>query len=55
MNVYFNGTFTGSNFLDANVAVDTLAVPLGRDKGIVAVRTLNKSMYSKKLIGSSVK
>ncbi|MFT5338087.1 MAG: hypothetical protein ACI9YL_002103 [Luteibaculaceae bacterium] len=54
-NNYFNGTFTGEGFVDANFAQDTLSVYLGKDKGITVNRVLNKKMYERKVLGSNLK
>ncbi len=37
-NVYFEGTYIGESFLNTNTTDDTLAVSMGRDKGIVITR-----------------
>lgn len=37
-NVYFEGTYIGESYLNTNTTDDTLAVSLGRDKGIVITR-----------------
>lgn len=37
-NVYFEGTYIGESYLSTNTTDDTLAVSMGRDKGIVITR-----------------
>jgi len=37
-NVYFEGTYIGESYLNTNTTDDTLAVSMGRDKGIVISR-----------------
>ena len=37
-NVYFEGTYIGESYLNTNTTDDTLAVSMGRDKGIVITR-----------------
>jgi len=37
-NVYFEGTYIGESYLNTNTTNDTLAVSMGRDKGIVITR-----------------
>jgi uncharacterized protein (TIGR02231 family) len=54
-NVYFEGTFVGETYLDAQNVKDTLAISLGRDKKIVVKRIKIQDLSSKKFIGSNVK
>ena len=37
-NVYFEGTYIGESYLNTNTTDDTLAVSMGRDKGIIITR-----------------
>jgi hypothetical protein len=53
--IYYQGTFTGKSYLDANTLGDTLNVSLGRDKSILVKREGNKKMFDKKIIGSNIK
>lgn len=55
INIYYQGTYTGESFIDANNASDTLSVSLGRDKGILVQRDGNKEKFDKKTIGSNIK
>ncbi len=55
INIYYQGTYTGESYIDANNASDTLSVSLGRDKGILVQREGNKEMFDKKIIGSNIK
>ncbi len=54
-NVYFEGTFVGETYLNANNLRDTLAISLGRDKKIITKRIKVQDMSSKKFIGTNVK
>ncbi len=53
-NIYFQGTFTGSSYIDAEVASDTLSISLGRDRSILVSREGNKKLFDKKVMGSNV-
>jgi hypothetical protein len=52
-NLFFEGTYLGQSFLDVLNAGDTLKLSLGKDKGVVAKRTLQKEFSSKKFLGSN--
>ncbi|TAE73781.1 MAG: mucoidy inhibitor MuiA family protein [Bacteroidetes bacterium] len=54
-NVYFEGTFVGETYLNANNLRDTLAISLGRDKRIITKRIKIQDVSSKKLIGTNIK
>ena len=54
-NVFFEGTFVGTSYIDPNSTKDTLAISLGRDKRIVVTREKLKDFTSKKLIGTNRK
>ncbi len=53
--IYYQGTFTGESFIDANFVSDTLSVSLGRDKNIIVKREGNKQMYDRRVVGSNIK
>lgn len=53
--IYYDGTFTGQTYIDANSTKDTLAISLSRDKQIVITRELNKDKQEKKIMGSSIR
>jgi len=53
--IYFQGTFTGESFIDANYIGDTLSVSLGRDKSIIVKREGNKKIIDKRIIGNNIK
>jgi hypothetical protein len=53
--IYYQGTFTGESFIDANNASDTLIISLGRDKNIIIQRLGNKETFDKRIIGSTIK
>jgi len=50
-NIYFEGTFVGESFLDANNTKDTLSLSLGRDKKVVVKREKITEFSSIKFIG----
>jgi uncharacterized protein (TIGR02231 family) len=50
-NIYFEGTFVGESFLDANNTKDTLSLSLGRDKKVVVKREEITEFSSRKFIG----
>ena len=52
-NVFFEGTFVGVSYLQLDVPSDTLAISLGRDKGVVVERVKRKSTNEKAVIGGS--
>jgi uncharacterized protein (TIGR02231 family) len=54
-NVFFEGTFVGTTYIDPNSTKDTLAISLGRDKRIVVTREKLKDFTSKKFIGTNRK
>ncbi len=53
--IYYQGTFTGESFIDANHSGDTLTISLGRDKNVIVAREGNKQMIDKRIVGSSIK
>ncbi|WP_045112904.1 DUF4139 domain-containing protein [Microscilla marina] len=54
-NIYFEGTFVGETYLNANNTKDTLAISLGRDKRIIIDRKQIKDFSSKRFFGSKIK
>lgn len=52
-NLFFEGTFLGQSYLDVLNSGDTLKLSLGRDKAVIAKRTLQKEFSSKKFLGSN--
>ncbi|MCS6821283.1 MAG: DUF4139 domain-containing protein [Microscillaceae bacterium] len=54
-NVYFENTFVGETFLNAQNLQDTLAVSLGRDKRIILKREKIKDFNTRKIIGNNIK
>lgn len=54
-NIFFEGTFVSTTFIDPNNIKDTLTVSLGRDKRVVVKREKLKDFSSKKAIGGSQK
>ncbi len=53
--IYFEGTFVGQSYIDANTPSDTLSLSLGRDKDFVISRTGNKQMNDKRYVGNNIK
>jgi len=54
-NIFFEGTFVSTTYIDPNNIKDTLTVSLGRDKRVVVKREKLKNFSSKKAIGGSQK
>lgn len=54
-NVYFEGTFVGSSYLETSTTNDTLDVSLGRDKGIVIKRKKVDELCKNQKIGGTHK
>lgn len=52
-NIFFEGTFVSTSFIDPNSIKDTLAISLGRDKRVVVKRDKLKDFSSRKTIGSN--
>ncbi|NBW36518.1 MAG: mucoidy inhibitor MuiA family protein [Cytophagia bacterium] len=52
-NIFFEGTFVSTSFIDPNSIKDTLAISLGRDKRVVVKREKLKDFSSRKTIGSN--
>lgn len=50
-NVFFEGTYVGKSFLRLDIPQDTLAISLGRDKGVVVERVKRKVSDQKAFIG----
>ena len=55
VSLYFEGTFTGQSFINAELPGDTLEISLGRDKDILVKREGNKMMNDKHISGNTVK
>lgn len=54
-NVYFEGTFVGTSYLQTNTTNDTLDISLGRDKGIVIKRQKVDELCKNQKIGGNHK
>lgn len=54
-NIFFEGTFVSTTFIDPNSIKDTLTVSLGRDKRVVVKREKLKDFSSRKMIGANQK
>ncbi|MFT7612663.1 MAG: hypothetical protein ACI9J3_001626 [Parvicellaceae bacterium] len=54
-NIYYEGTFVGSSYLDASITKDTMQLSLGRDKGVIVDRKKIKDFGKTATIGSSKK
>ena len=53
VNLFFEGTFVGTSFLDVQSVRDTLVVSLGRDKNVVVHRTRRKDFSTRQLLGKN--
>ncbi|MBL8003195.1 MAG: mucoidy inhibitor MuiA family protein [Flavobacteriales bacterium] len=51
-NVFFEGTYVGQSYLDLSRPQDTLAISLGRDKGVVVERVRRKGADDKAVVGT---
>jgi len=51
-NVFFEGTYVGQSYLDLSKPQDTLAISLGRDKGVVVERVRRKGADDKAVVGN---
>ncbi|MEM6647761.1 MAG: DUF4139 domain-containing protein [Bacteroidota bacterium] len=51
-NLFLEGTYVGTSFLDATNTSDTLVVSLGRDPGVVVKRTKQREFSRERLIGN---
>jgi len=54
-NIYFDGTFMGSSYLDVNTTKDTLSFSFGKDSKMVVERTKIKERNKTKTMGSRQK
>jgi uncharacterized protein (TIGR02231 family) len=54
-NIYFEGTFIGTSYIDPNNTNDTLSISLGKDSRIVVERNIVKDFTTKRTIGSNKK
>lgn len=54
-NIYYDGTFIGSSFIDAAITKDTMELSLGRDFAVVVDRKKIKDYCKESTIGSSIK
>ncbi|PWU04186.1 MAG: hypothetical protein C5B52_01935 [Bacteroidetes bacterium] len=52
-NLFFEGTYLGTSYLDAQNAGDTMKISLGKDKGVIVKRVLQKDFSQKKFLGST--
>lgn len=53
--IYYQGTYTGQTFIDADYSGDTLQISLGRDKSIIVKHESNKQLHDKRLLGNNYK
>jgi uncharacterized protein (TIGR02231 family) len=51
-NIFFEGTFVGTSYIDPNNIKDTLSVSLGRDKRIVVKREKLNDLTSRSILGN---
>lgn len=54
MNIYFEGKYLGTSFLNTHLADDTLNISLGRDQGIRVIRTKVKEFSKKSFLSNSI-
>lgn len=54
-NIFYEGTYVGQGYIDAQETKDTLNISMGRDKKIIVRKERDKSMRSRKFIGSNIK
>lgn len=54
-NVYYQGTFVGTSYINTQTTQDTLDISLGRDPSVVITREKVKDYTSKTTVGSSTK
>jgi uncharacterized protein (TIGR02231 family) len=54
-NIYFDGTYIGKTFIDANSLKDTLTFSLGNDQKIQIERIKSKEKNTKRIVGSRQK
>jgi uncharacterized protein (TIGR02231 family) len=52
-NIFFEGTFVGTSFIDPNSVKDTLSISMGRDKRVVVQRDKLKDFSTRRTIGSN--
>jgi len=51
LNLFYEGTYLGKSFLDANQVTDTMSLSLGRDRNIVVKREKNMEFNKRKFFG----
>ena len=51
--LYFENTFVGNSYLNANQLKDTLVISLGADNGILVKREKRKDFTSKRIVGAN--
>jgi hypothetical protein len=54
-NLYYQGTFIGESFINADQSEDTMSISLGREKSIYISRELSKEVEERQLYTSSIK
>jgi len=54
-NVFYEGTYMGSTFLNPKVTEDTLEISIGRDRNVIVTREKINEEKGKQIIGSKVK
>jgi len=53
--IYYQGTYVGESFIDAEESSDTLRISLGRDKSITISREGDKEKFDKKTFGNNIR
>ncbi len=52
LNLFYEGTYLGKSYLDANQITDTMSLSLGRDRNIVVKREKNMEFNKRKFFGT---
>ncbi len=53
--IYYQGTYVGESFIDAEESSDTLRISLGRDKSVTISREGDKEKFDKKTFGNNIR
>lgn len=53
--IYYQGTYVGETYIDAEESSDTLRISLGRDKSVTISREGDKEKFDKKTFGNNIR
>ncbi|PKP45974.1 MAG: hypothetical protein CVT94_16190 [Bacteroidetes bacterium HGW-Bacteroidetes-11] len=53
--IYYQGTYVGESYIDAEESSDTLRISLGRDKSVTISREGDKEKFDKKTFGNNIR